>query len=115
MNDTTININSGLKERWETFKNLNPNKRIKDAAEELEVSELELLSTMCGDSVIRLQPRFKEILTEIKSLGKVMALTRNEYCVHEVKGVYKNPIFKDDNLGLFLGEIDLRFFFKSLA
>ncbi|BAV94752.1 hemin-degrading factor [Ichthyobacterium seriolicida] len=108
MDDITIKPN--LKERWETFRNLNPNKRIKDAAQELGVSELELLVTECGNSVIRLQPKFKEILMEIKSLGKVMALTRNEYCVHEVKGEYKNPIFKDDNLGLFLGEIDLRFF-----
>jgi putative hemin transport protein len=41
----------------------------------------------------------------------VMALTRNDECVHERKGIYLNPDFSSPFAGLFVGEdIDLRIF-----
>ena len=45
-------------------------------------------------------------------LGYVMALTRNDYCVHERKGVYDNITFYEGahNMGVALNpDIDLRF------
>jgi len=88
-----------------------PKLRIRNAAQELGVSEMELLATRLGDDVVLLKPLFAEILEEIKSLGKVMALTRNDACVHERKGVYLNPDFSSPHAGLFVGEdIDLRIF-----
>ena len=43
-----------------------------------------------------------------------MALTRNDECVHERKGVYLNPDFSNPHGQVFVGEdIDLRIFINS--
>lgn len=105
---TAINT---LKEQWQNLKAENPHLRIRNAAEQLGVSEAELLATQVGEGVTRLNPDFANILTEVESLGKVMGLTRNDECVHERKGVYLNPDFSSPFAGLFVGEdIDMRIF-----
>ncbi|MEZ4777045.1 MAG: ChuX/HutX family heme-like substrate-binding protein [Bacteroidia bacterium] len=109
-------INQDLKSRWEAMKAGQPHLRIRNAAKALNVSEAELLATTCGETAIRLRPEFAAILGEITSLGKVMALTRNDEVVHERKGVYLNPSLSNPHVGLFVGEdIDLRIFPKSWA
>lgn len=100
-----------LKEKWEALKAENPHLRIRNAAAELGVSEAELLATNVGEGVTVLKPEFKDILTEAEQLGKVMALTRNDECVHERKGIYQNGDFSSPHAQLFVGEdIDLRIF-----
>ncbi|KUJ52377.1 hemin-degrading factor [Chryseobacterium sp. JAH] len=100
-----------LKERWEALKAENPHLRIRNAAEQLDVSEAELLLTNVGEGVTVLRPEFANILTEVEKLGKVMALTRNDECVHERKGTYLNGDFTSPHAQLFVGEdIDLRIF-----
>ncbi len=100
-----------LKEKWEALKAENPHMRIRNAAAELGVSEAELLATSVGEGVTVLKPEFQNILAEVEQLGKVMALTRNEECVHERKGVYLNGDFSSPHAQLFVGEdIDLRIF-----
>jgi putative hemin transport protein len=100
-----------LKEKWEALKAENPHLRIRNAAAELGVSEAELLATNVGEGVTVLKPEFKDILTETEKLGKVMALTRNDECVHERKGTYLNGDFSSPHAQLFVGEdIDLRIF-----
>ncbi|WP_066437188.1 hemin-degrading factor [Chryseobacterium sp. CCH4-E10] len=100
-----------LKEKWEALKAENPHLRIRSAAAELGVSEAELLATNVGEGVTVLKPEFKDILTEAEQLGKVMALTRNDECVHERKGTYLNGDFSSPHAQLFVGEdIDLRIF-----
>src|SRR5690625_2525970 len=43
-----------------------------------------------------------------------MALTRNDECVHERKGVYLNPDFSSPHAQLFVGEdIDMRIFLSQ--
>lgn len=106
-----MNTTIDLKTQWETLKKEQPHLRIRNAAQKLGVSEMELLVTKMGNGVTRLKPEFKEILSEIETLGKVMALTRNEECVHERKGVYLNGNFTNPHAGLFVGEdIDMRIF-----
>lgn len=106
--DSSANLE--LKQRWQDHKSAHPKIRIRDAAQALEVSELELLVTGCGDSVVRLKPEWPDILKAIQSLGSVMALTRNEYAVHEKNGVYNNVRIMG-SMGLVLDEaIDLRLF-----
>lgn len=106
--NTTIDT---LKEKWEALKTEQPQMRIRNAADALGVSEGELISTQVGDYVTVLKPDFAGILTEVESLGRVMALTRNDECVHERKGVYLNPDFSSPHAQLFVGEdIDLRIF-----
>ncbi len=100
-----------LKEKWEALKAENPHIRIRNAAAQLEVSEAELLVTSIGEGVTVLTPDFPGILTEAEQLGKVMALTRNDECVHERKGTYLNGDFSSPHAQLFVGEdIDLRIF-----
>ncbi|MCL8537444.1 hemin-degrading factor [Chryseobacterium gallinarum] len=100
-----------LKEKWEALKADNPHVRIRNAAAQLGVNEAELLVTGVGEGVTVLQPDFSAILTEVEKLGKVMALTRNDECVHERKGIYQNGDFSSPHAQLFVGEdIDLRIF-----
>ena len=59
---------------------------------------------------------WKELLIAIKEMGYVMALTRNENCVHERKGVYDNIKFYEGphNMGVAVNpDIDLRFFMNE--
>lgn len=103
-----------LKNQWKVLKAATPHLRTRNAAEQLGVSEAELLATQIGETVTRLKTEFSSILTEIESLGKVMALTRNDECVHERKGIYLNPDFSSPHAGLFVGEdIDLRIFLSA--
>jgi len=109
-------ITNTLKQQWETLKAENPHLRIRNAAEQLGVSEAELVATQVGETVTRLRPEFAAILTDVETLGKVMGLTRNDECVHERKGVYLNPDFSSPHAGLFVGEdIDLRIFLGHWA
>ena len=100
-----------LKEKWEALKAENSHVRIRNAADQLGVSEAELLLTNVGEGVTVLKSEFANILTEVEKLGKVMALTRNDECVHERKGIYQNGDFSSPHAQLFVGEdIDLRIF-----
>lgn len=99
--------------KWQVLQEQQPGIRIRNAAETLGVSEAELLATQVGEDVVRLQPLFRDILNDVADLGRVMALTRNNYCVHERKGEYLNPELKGPHVGLFVGaDIDLRIFWK---
>lgn len=99
-----------LQSAWKSLVSANKTLRIRDAAVQLGVSEAELLSTQCGESVTRLRPEWISILSRIKELGYVMALTRNDDCVHERKGIYED-VRTGDITSLVLGEdIDLRLF-----
>ncbi len=104
--------NQNLRERYQKLKNEQPRLRIRNAAQALEVSELELLELQLGDQLIRLAGDWKEFLPKVKALGKVMALTRNEYAVHERKGIYDNISFMHGGqMGVAVNpDIDLRFF-----
>lgn len=105
-------VNNTLAEKWEDLLKENAGLRIRNAAQELGVSEVELLATKVGTSVTRLKPEFQNILAEMEALGKVMGLTRNNDVVHERKGVYLNPSLDNPHVGLFVGaDIDLRIFF----
>lgn len=109
MDNTTLS----LKAQYETFKTENPKVRIRDAAKQLGVSEAELVAT--GEKNIRLKPDFEAILKEIKTLGYVMALTRNDHAVHERKGEYTKATF-NGHIGLVVNpDIDLRLFMSAWA
>jgi putative hemin transport protein len=99
-----------LKSEYSKLKNEQPQLRIRDAANQLNTTEAQLVAASIGDSVIRLRPEFDAILAEIESFGKVMALSRNNEVVHERKGVYQN-FSTSPHAWLFVGaDIDLRIF-----
>ena len=108
---------SSLRQRVAQFKAENPKLRIRNIAEALNVSEAELVALNCGDSVTRLRSdpaSLRQLMTEVPALGSVMALSRNNSAVHEKTGVY-GKLGGDENVGLYLGEIDLRIFFNHWA
>src|SRR5690606_32966765 len=98
---------------WADYQKLmaeNPKLRVREAAEKLGISEAMLVASRPGATLLR--PEFREILESLGTLGPVMALTRNESCVHEKRGVYPAPEFSPVG-GIFHSrDIDLRFFFK---
>jgi putative hemin transport protein len=103
-----------LADRWTAYQQANPKSRIRDAARALGTSEAALLATrntgQPDSPVIALAGDFKELLKQVPTLGRVMALTRNDSVVHERKGPYLNVSFQGP-MGLVLGEdIDLRLF-----
>lgn len=93
----------------------NPKMRERDLAAQLGISEAELTAAHCGDGVVRIEPRVRDLLNGLGAVGEVMALTRNDSVVHEKIGVYEN-VSVGDNSGVVLGEqIDLRVFPKLWA
>lgn len=100
----------GLLAAWRAFRAENPKSRIRDAANALKVSEAELVATGVGDTAVRLEPVWPDLMGELPKLGRVMALTRNEACVHERKGRYED-VQVGGKMGIVLGpDIDLRLF-----
>lgn len=91
-----------------------PQIRARNAAAELGISEGELIAAKVGKEAIRLSDDAEAILKDAVALREVMALTRNESCVHERKGIYEKPSFFTHGpmrTGLFVNpDIDLRLF-----
>jgi putative hemin transport protein len=87
-----------------------PGIRARDAAAALGTSEAELVAAGCGDTAQRLAGPWPALIGALPALGPVMALTRNEYAVHEKTGRYDNISFSGTR-GLVLDpDIDLRLF-----
>jgi putative hemin transport protein len=109
--ETTTTAGTGLQQRFDELMAARPKTRIRNAAIELGVSEVELLVLRIGDGVTRLRPEFRALMAEIPTLGRVMALSRNDDAVHERKGEYLDPSLTEQHVGLFVGaDIDLRIF-----
>ncbi len=107
--------NSNLKARYDALVQEEPKLRVRNAAEKLGVSEMELVAAQCGDiQSILLEGTAQTIFKELQTLGEVMLLTRNEWCVHERHGRYESVKVGNGPVGLVLGaDIDLRVFFSS--
>ncbi len=112
MDAAVYHITAGvsLRTAWDALKAQQPIRQ-RDAADLLGVSEAELLASRVGHGATRLAGDLRHVLEAAPALGQVMALTRNDGCVHEKIGVYEN-LGVDSMVGIALGEdIDLRLFF----
>ena len=111
--------------------------RHRDIAAQLGVSEGELIAahvhesgdecwdeprdeptTPQGLNARRLRKNWPSLIAGLERVGEVMALTRNASCVHEKAGVYRNSSASGPagrEMGLVLGEIDLRVFYSRWA
>jgi len=99
-----------LRARVAALRAQNPGIRARDAAAALGASEAELVAAGCGDTAERLAGPWPALIAALPTLGRVMALTRNEYAVHEKTGRYDNISFSGTR-GLVLDpDIDLRLF-----
>lgn len=98
-----------LKTRYLNLQQERPALRVRDAARELGVSELELVA---AEGATRLREDWAGLLAAMPQLGRIMSLTRNEACVHERQGRYEK-VEINGAMGLVLGpDIDLRLFLR---
>lgn len=93
--------------------------RHRDAAARLGLSEGQAVAAAVSApppfSAVRLAPPWPRLFERMPSLGRVMALTRNEGAVHEKLGVYADMSHRA-GVGLALGpDIDLRIFYAAWA
>lgn len=95
-----------------------PGQRARNLAQALDVSEAQWIAAECnGVRAIALTKAEspKAVFQALGELGEVMALTRNEWCVHERHGCYET-IQAQGHVGLVLGpDIDLRAFLSNWA
>jgi putative hemin transport protein len=118
LSSSDIALAAGLAGRWRAYRAEQPKVRIRDAARALGASEAELVATGVGDTAVRLAvKRWGEVIEALPALGRVMALTRNDQCVHERHGIYGGgeggEISMNGHAGLVLGpDIDLRLFLR---
>lgn len=97
---------------WQVLRGEQPGLRARDAAEQLAVSEAELTASRLQTDALRLRPDWAALLPALGELGYIMALTRNEHCVHERKGHYREvTVMASGQMGLVVSaDIDLRLF-----
>ncbi|WP_017196325.1 hemin-degrading factor [Bartonella birtlesii] len=87
--------------------------RNRDFAVSIGISEAELIAAYCTiEKAKKLKVDVATFLENAPQLGTVMALTRNEYAVHEVTGCFEK-IVQSSHIPITLGEIDLRIFSKQ--
>lgn len=88
----------------------NPKLRARDAANNLGISEAQLVAARVGSGSARIDAHPDRIIPAAEALGEVMALTRVEACVHEKVGEYGN-YHPGEHAAMTLTEnIDLRIF-----
>ncbi|MCB1397147.1 MAG: hemin-degrading factor [Rhodobacter sp.] len=98
-------------EALRTARHQNPRARARDLATTLGVSEGQLVAAgVNGETVVRLICDIDRLFPAIRTLGPVLALTRNEHCVHERDGTYLD-YHPGVHAAMVLGpDIDLRMF-----
>jgi putative hemin transport protein len=106
---------TSLRDRYDALAAATPHLRARDAAQRLGVSEGALAFSGALGPATPLAPDWPALLPALGTLGRVMALTRNDHAVHERHGRYE-----DIRLGaghaLVLGpDIDLRIFLSQWA
>lgn len=105
-----------LETRWQALREAEPAMRIRQMADVLGVSEMELVRLRDGDAIIALNDDFAGLLKALEKVGPVMILARNNEVVHEVTGTFKGfTSGRSGAMGLAVGEIDIRVFFKHWA
>ncbi len=86
------------------------NKRPRDLADQLGISEAQLVAAHVGFGATRIEAHPNLLIPEVEALGNVMALTRNDSCVIEKVGRYVDYRPGDHASMIFSKTIDLRFF-----
>jgi putative hemin transport protein len=92
------------------FQAENPKMRSRDQADRLGLSEAQLVAAHVGRGVTAIAAHPDQVIGAAQRLGEVMALTRNESCVHEKVGRYDNYHTGQHAAMVLTEEIDLRMF-----
>lgn len=87
-----------------------PAMRERDFARIHKISEAQLVAAHVGTTATRLRVDVPALLEGARTLGTVMALTRNESAVHEKIGPYEKVVVGGPNAMVLGEQIDLRIF-----
>ncbi|MFY2823535.1 hemin-degrading factor [Ruegeria sp. MALMAid1280] len=87
-----------------------PKLRERDLADQLGITEAQLVAAHVGHGVTRFSPDMDQLMPLVTRLGEVMALTRNESCVIEKVGIYDDYRGGPHAALVVNHEIDLRMF-----
>ncbi|ARO14985.1 hemin degrading factor [Ketogulonicigenium robustum] len=90
----------------------NPKARDRDLADSLGITEADLVAAYVGHGVTRINAHPDQLMPLIPALGEVMALTRNDACVHEKVGTYTDYHANPHAGSVLNPDIDLRTFPK---
>lgn len=107
---------STLREAWKKLQEEKPGTRIRECAQQLGVSEAELLATTVGDYTTKLEGDWTELVKRFSDLGRVMSLTRNDGCVLEHKGSFQKIEIMGPpthQMATIIGPIEQRVFFSG--
>jgi putative hemin transport protein len=96
----------GLVSRFRRLRNADPFMSLAEAAARLDVVEAELVSGLCGEGALRLDPPFGDLVRALPQLGRVRAVTRNALASIETHGVYPPPELGCAGVA---GEVGVRF------
>ncbi|XZG69373.1 hemin-degrading factor [Chitinibacteraceae bacterium HSL-7] len=92
-----------------------PKLRAREVARRMNISEAELVAASCGVDSVALTGTPQALFNDLPGFGRVMVLTRNDWCVHERHGEYED-VQAEKAIGLVLGkDLDLRMFFNYWA
>ena len=92
------------------LRDADPSVSLADAANTLDVVEAELVASLCGSGVLRLDPPFGDLVRALPALGRVRSITRNRHAAIETRGVYPAP---EVGCAGVAGEIGVRFFLEQ--
>ena len=87
-----------LRDAWSLIRSLRPTAPQRQGAEDLGVTEAQLVAAHCGHSAVRLRGRWAALLGDLVQLGAVQGLTRNEHAVIEAEGVYRDLRISNDEI-----------------
>ncbi|GAA6193536.1 ChuX/HutX family heme-like substrate-binding protein [Phaeobacter sp. NW0010-22] len=88
----------------------NPKMRDRDLADQVGITEGQLVAAYVGIDVTRISANLDDLFLRLNGLGEVMALTRNKSCVIEKVGQYDNYHSGKHASMILTADIDLRMF-----
>lgn len=107
---------ASLKQAWQALRTAEPELYARNIAHRLATSEGELVACRTGEGVTRLHADdWGAIFRDLRAVGRVMVLTRNDSCVHEKKGWFEGVNLGKTMGAVVGGAIDLRVFLSHFA
>jgi putative hemin transport protein len=101
---------SSLTERFEALRGSTPHLRARDAAARLSTTEAALVASGATGMATPLRPDWPALVAAFRALGPIMALTRNEFAVHERHGRFEEVSAGPGHILVLGPDIDLRLF-----
>lgn len=104
---------NALRAAYAALRAQSPHLYLREAAQQLGVSEMELLRLDVGETVIRLRPEIPLLLEALPTLGTLKALSRNQWVVIETTGPYPQPYTEGPVMVFTSPLIDLRVYLTA--